>query len=229
MAPLKDRPSPARAAREAERRDAFMRIAAGEFRRRGLADATMEQVAAAAGVTKVVLYRRFPSKEALVRAIFDDVMRRLDLGVARPWPGYGAGFRRVLAAARAFEDGYILLVRDARLHAAYRPYAERLRAGTAERLTALLWRPAPPPPPDERPALLGVALEPMVAFANSALADWVERGDPGRDDHYVRWVGQMIQAWRKTAAELLDLDSPETDWPFEVGPGPADPREETTG
>lgn len=39
----------ARTAREAERREAFMRTAAGVFRQHGLAGATMEQVAAAAG------------------------------------------------------------------------------------------------------------------------------------------------------------------------------------
>ena len=82
-----------------------MRIAAAEFRRGGLTETTMEQVAAAAGVTKVVLYRRFPSKDALVRAIFDDVIRRLDVGVAPAWAGYGAGLRRSLAAARGVEDG----------------------------------------------------------------------------------------------------------------------------
>ncbi|HET6969524.1 MAG TPA: TetR family transcriptional regulator, partial [Phenylobacterium sp.] len=51
-------PEAARARREAERREAFMRVAAAVFRRHGLSGATMEQIAAAAGVTKVVLYRR---------------------------------------------------------------------------------------------------------------------------------------------------------------------------
>lgn len=208
-----------------------MRIAAGEFRRRGLAETTMEQVAAAAGVTKVVLYRRFSSKEALVRAIFEAVMQRLDLGVARPWPGYGAGFRRALAAARSFEDGYVLLVRQARFHSAYQPYADRMRAQTAERLMRLLWRPDPPPPPDSRPPLLDQALAPMISFISDALADWVERGSPARDEHYIRWCAQMMQAWRKTAAELLDLDTPETDWPFEAAAAQAerDLIGETTG
>ena len=95
---------------------------------------------------------------------------------------------------------------------------------------ALLWRPGPPPPPEARPPLLDVVVQPMIALGTEALAQWVERGDPNRDDHYIRWWGQMVQAWRKSAAELLDLDTPEPDWPFETDPrqGP-DFDGETTG
>src|SRR5438105_8147321 len=99
-----------RLAREALRREEFMRVAAAVFRRHGLSGATMEQIATAAGVTKMVLYRRFPSKEALILAIFAEVIRRLKLGDAKPWRGYGDGMRKSLEAARSFQDGFLLLV-----------------------------------------------------------------------------------------------------------------------
>jgi AcrR family transcriptional regulator len=105
-----------RAAREAERRETFMRVAAAVFRRQGLSGATMEQIAAAAGVTKMVLYRRFASKDALILAIFAEVIRRLKLGDARPWRGYGDGMRKSLEAARSFQDGFLLLVRQGAHH-----------------------------------------------------------------------------------------------------------------
>src|SRR5688572_4981440 len=88
-----------RAEREAERREAFMRVAAAVCREHGLGRATMEQVAAAAGVTKVVLYRRFASKDALILAIFSETLRRLKAQDGKPWTGYGGGMRKSLAAA----------------------------------------------------------------------------------------------------------------------------------
>lgn len=205
-----------RTAREAERREAFMRVAARVFRQHGLAGATMEQVASAAGVTKVVLYRRFPSKDALIQAIFAETLRRLKAEDVKAWRGYGNGMRKSLSAARSFEDGFILLVRHGDQDPAYQAAHAALRKRTGQRLRALLWYPDRPPPPGQRPALLELSLEPMISFCNDALAYWVEKGDPARDEHFVRWCGQMMRAWRHNAAELLNLDSPEQEWPFDT-------------
>ena len=193
-----------------------MRTAAQVFLRHGLAQGTMEQVAAAAGVTKMVLYRRFASKDLLIRAIFETTVARLREGDGGPWYGYGGGTRRVLAAARSFEDGYILLIRDGRQQAAYRSYYNDLRTRTGRRLTALLWFPKRPPPLDQRPALYAAVLEPMISFCNDAIDHWVQNGDPAMDDVFIRWCGSMMRDWRRNAAELLGLPSPTTEYPFET-------------
>lgn len=216
LAAANDEHEPPRTAREAERREEFMRVAARVFRQHGLAGATMEQVAAAAGVTKVVLYRRFPSKDALILGIFAETLRRLKAEDVKAWRGYGNGMRKSLSAARSFEDGFILLVRHGDQDPAYQAAHESLRKRTGQRLRALLWYPDRPPPSAERPALLDLSLEPMISFCNDALAYWVENGDPSRDEHFVRWCGQMMRAWRHNAAELLNLDSPEQEWPFDT-------------
>lgn len=208
-----------RGAREAQRREDFMRIAAAVFREHGLAGATMEQIAAAAGVTKVVLYRRFPSKDALILGIFAETLRRLKEQDASPWTGYGGGMRKALKAARSFEDGFILLVRHGDQQPAFRASHAVMRERTGRRLRALLWYPERSPPEDQRPALLDLSLEPMISFCNDALAYWVEQGDPAKDEMFLRWCGQMMQAWRHNAAELLDLDSPDQDWPFDTEGG----------
>jgi AcrR family transcriptional regulator len=207
--------------REAERREQFMRVAAAVFRQHGLARATMEQVAAAAGVTKVVLYRRFASKDALILAIFAETIRRLKAEDATPWTGYGGGMRKALSAARSFEDGFILLVRHGDQNPTYQASHAALRLRTGLRLRSLLWYPDPVPPKPERPGLLELSLEPMISFCNDALAYWVEKGDPAKDALFLRWCGQMIRAWRHNAAELLNLDTPEHEWPFDSdGPMP---------
>lgn len=197
-------------------RDELVRVAARLFRKTGLARGTMEQVAEAAGVTKAALQRQFPSKSPLVQAIFDEVVRRVREADDRPWYGYGGGVRGALAGARSFEDGYVLLIRDGPREPGCQTFLDALRVRAARRLVALLWLPNRPPPRAKRPPLLALTLEPMVSFTNEAMAHWVQHGDPGRDDAYLRWCGQMIRAWRHNAAEFLDLDSPEADWPFET-------------
>ena len=45
-------------------------------------DVGVEEIARRAGVGKGTLYRRFPTKEALVRAIFEDILDEIDRLVA---------------------------------------------------------------------------------------------------------------------------------------------------
>ena len=56
--PAANDPAPPVSEREAERREHFMRVAAAVFRQHGLARATMEQVAPAAGVVHLQERRR---------------------------------------------------------------------------------------------------------------------------------------------------------------------------
>ena len=61
----------------AERREVILRSAAQLFGRRGYAAASMEDIAAAAGVTKLILYRHFASKADLYRAVLQRVADQL--------------------------------------------------------------------------------------------------------------------------------------------------------
>jgi len=67
---------------------------------RGLAELTLASVAAAAGVTKGGLLHHFPSKQALVRALFADCLARLDAvidaGLARDGAAHGRFTRAYL-------------------------------------------------------------------------------------------------------------------------------------
>ena len=59
------------------RRAAILRAAAAAFAERGFADTSMDDVAAAAGITRLIVYRHFPSKEALYVAVLEGVRDRL--------------------------------------------------------------------------------------------------------------------------------------------------------
>lgn len=61
----------------AERRARVLAAALGAFARDGYRGAAMSEIAAAAGVTKPVLYDHFPSKQALFAAVLEGVRARL--------------------------------------------------------------------------------------------------------------------------------------------------------
>ena len=75
----------------AERREAYIRIASRVFLERGLGAATMQDVADAAGVPKVLFYRIFSSKKNLLDAILDHVIQGIHEVYAKPLRVYGDG------------------------------------------------------------------------------------------------------------------------------------------
>ncbi|MER5883355.1 helix-turn-helix domain-containing protein [Streptomyces sp. NPDC001941] len=121
-------------------------VAAREvFAERGI-DAPMAAVARRAGVGVATLYRRFPTREALVRGAFADQMaactRVLDEAVDDPDPW--RGFRRLVeelcrlqSEERGFPEAFLAAFPDeAREHAQARAGAERAFTGLVRRAQA---------------------------------------------------------------------------------------------
>src|SRR4051794_9567792 len=96
------------------RQASYVRIAAQTFHELGLQRASMQDVAERAGVAKILIYRQFPSKEALLAAIFEEVLQEIRAVYDSPWPGYGAALMEVLGRARENRAAYLLLLRDSR-------------------------------------------------------------------------------------------------------------------
>ena len=61
----------------AERQESILHGAAAAFARTGYAATSMEDIAAASGITKLIVYRHFDSKEELYRAVLQRVFDRL--------------------------------------------------------------------------------------------------------------------------------------------------------
>lgn len=97
----------------AERRRQILTVAAQAFAERGFGGVTMEEIAGRVGVTRLILYRAFASKEDLYRAILNDTAARLTdamaEAVALPTAPSGAALRAYLDAARWNPAAFMLL------------------------------------------------------------------------------------------------------------------------
>ena len=116
----------------AERRAAILHGAALAFASTGFADTSMEDVGAACGVTKLIVYRHFGSKEELYREIlqqvFDDLGVELRAELAEP-THVGLGPRTLLTVAREDPAAFTLLWRHAAREPQFAAYAAELRGG----------------------------------------------------------------------------------------------------
>jgi len=98
----------------ARNRTRILHAARAAFAEAGL-DVGVEEIARRAGVGKGTLYRRFPTKEALVLAIFEDRLDELDALAERAEgePDTWEAFRRFLADAarmQASDQGFLDVV-----------------------------------------------------------------------------------------------------------------------
>ena len=110
--PARTDPEPGRPLRAdaARNRARVLEAARAAFAESGL-EVGVDEIARRAHVGKGTLYRRFPTKEALVRAIFDDVLDELEraagdaAGDPDPWQAL-VRFLRAAAAMQAANQGF---------------------------------------------------------------------------------------------------------------------------
>jgi AcrR family transcriptional regulator len=88
---------------EATRR-ALLDAAAQAFEERGFAEASLDDIAGAARLTKGALYHHFASKQELFRAVFEEVEAEMIEAVRRASGGEPDPWRRLLAGINAFLD-----------------------------------------------------------------------------------------------------------------------------
>jgi AcrR family transcriptional regulator len=176
-----------------ERRASILRGAADAFARSGFAQTSMDDAATACGVTKLIVYRHFGTKEDLYRAIlqrvFDRLGEELDAGlVAGATRGVGA--RTLLVVAREDPAAFTLLWRHAAREPQFAAYAAELRDISVEVVRQLLavdtgdevldrWR-----------------AEALFAWLVEATLTWLDVGDPGRDDDWVEQATVGLRAFR---------------------------------
>lgn len=194
---MTDVTAPRRLLPKSERRAAILRAAAAAFAHQGFSGTSMDDVAAEAGITKLIVYRHFASKEELYEAVLQAVSTRLAEefvsrleGEQPPRIGIGA----MLAVAREDPDGFCLLWRHAEREPTFAEHAQRIRrqaARVAESMPAIAGM------DDERRRRWAAAL--VVSWLVDAVLHWLEEGTAERDDELVEWVARslpaMVKAW----------------------------------
>ncbi len=185
--------------RRDERQAQILGAAAAAFARGGYAATSMEDVAVEAGITRLIVYRHFESKEELYRAVLSRVTERLAEAweVARRDREHGYVFRALLSVAREQPDGYRLLFEYAAREPQFAAFCEDVRAVQVELADQMLG----PQLPD--PQLRPWATRTVVGYLNDSVLAWLEVGDPARDDLFVEQATDgligMYRAWMAEA------------------------------
>jgi AcrR family transcriptional regulator len=165
------RAEPVRRLRRAERREQILGAATRAFARAGFAATSLDDVAAEAGITRVILYRHFESKADLYRAVLDRACTRLAAAVGTGDYGDDA-IPALVRAASADPGGFRLLFRHAAREPEFRGQADTLAAASAEVARHDLARQIPPGPWLDWAAML------IPALTTEAVIAWLDAGQP---------------------------------------------------
>lgn len=180
----------------AERREQVLTTAASVFVRTGFEGTSMDDVARAAGVTRLIVYRIFESKHDLYIAVLASVADDLH-DTFSPLRSDEPVAPLLLGVGRRHPDAFRLLWR----HAAHEPefagvaatFRVLVDAFAEERLAVLL--------DDE--VLRHWAARSVVAHLWESVCLWLDDGSPERDDEVAHALGEgtraMIAAWARNA------------------------------
>jgi len=149
----------------------------------------MADVAAASGVTPLIVYRHFASKEELYRAVLADVAVQLRSRMAgAPDPeGFGLGAAPLLAVARENPDGFRLLWRHATREPQFASEADALRTDALIQTKAALVGLMPP-------EFIEWAAHAVLGYLVEAVLAWLDHGDPARDEQLVGAINRSLRA-----------------------------------
>ena len=153
----------------------------------------MDDVATAAGITRLVVYRHFESKDALYAAVLKRVSDRLGeaftdafAGVGRPG---GAAVAAAMAVGREDPDAFTLLWRHAAREPRFAAHAEEFRRTAVSFVESLLAG-----VDVGRAAHQRWAAETLVTYVIGAVLHWLEEGDPAGDADVVERVTASLPA-----------------------------------
>jgi AcrR family transcriptional regulator len=178
-----------------QRRRAILAGAGRAFAAAGFDATSMEDIATAAGVTKLIVYRHFDSKEDLYRAILEEVSGRLSdevAGARRRGQRRGVFGAAFLTVAREDPDGFRLLWRHSSREPRFADYAAGVHAAAVLFARGLLQSRVDP-------ALLEWGSRTSVSFLVEAVLNWLQHGDPADDEQFLEAVARsfegLVAAW----------------------------------
>ena len=184
----------------AQRREQILAAATRAFGRGGFAATGLDDIAAEAGITRVILYRHFDSKTDLYQAVLDRFCSVLSTHVAEPVGGFtDASIDGLLRAAAAEPAGFRLLFQHSAREPEFKAQAEQFRRDITQaaylQLSAML--------PDQAWARWAAQLAPAAAI--EAVIAWLDAGQPDPDFAADR-VRHVIAGVITAAASQSNLD-----------------------
>jgi AcrR family transcriptional regulator len=193
-----------RLARE-QRREQILGAATKAFAQWGFTPTSLDDIAAAAGVTRVILYRHFDSKSELYRSVLDRMCARLEAHVAEPVGGFtDAGIDGLLAAAIESPAGFRLLFVHALREPEFKDRIEKFRSDIVEaahlQISAVV--------PEPGLARWAAQLAPTVAI--EAIIAWLDAGQPDPDQAAARVRRAVMGVLEAAAGPAADRHLPPT-------------------
>jgi len=164
--------------------------AAAVFAKGGYAATSMEEIASAANVSKLLLYRDFAGKRELYLAVLQRTIATIVDEV--PPAASNEALRRLIAVARADPDGFTLLFR----HAAREPEFAHIVSDWHEESVREAEQQLIPIEPDR--VMRRWAAETVVSTTYVAIIAWLEHGDPARDDEFFHRLLDVNRAVAKS-------------------------------
>ena len=186
-----------------ERHAQILQAAATAFARGGYVATSMDDVAVEAGITRLIVYRHFDSKEDLYRAVLtkvtDQLAERWQQGMAAE-DRHGMVFRMLLSVAREQPDGFHLLFEHAAREPQFAGFAEDVRTIQVDLADQLVGETIP----DQ--SFRAWVTRTIVGYLVDSVLAWLEVGDPARDDEFVEQATAgliaMYLAWVPVPAAL---------------------------
>ena len=179
------RPDRVRRLARAERREQILAAATRAFARAGFAATGLDDVAAEAGVTRVILYRHFDSKTTMYRAVLDRACVRVGESVGSDNFGENS-IAALIRVAAADPDGFRLLFHHAAREPEFSDVIDAMWSASTEVTGRHLAQIAPGPWREWAARLVPtLTLEAVIA--------WLDAGQPD-PDHAAERIGQAVHA-----------------------------------
>lgn len=154
-----------------QRREQIIAAATGAFADTGFAGTNLDDIAAAAGISRAILYRIFESKTDLYRAVLDSACSRLATTT-----GHGnfteESISDLLYAAAADPDGFRLLFQHAAREPEFRQFMDQFRTQMTDVARQHLVDTIP------NPAWVAWAADLVPTVAITAVIAWLDAGQP---------------------------------------------------
>jgi AcrR family transcriptional regulator len=175
---------PVRRMRRAERREQILDAATRAFARAGFTATGLDDVAAEAGISHVILYRHFDSKAALYRAVLERACQQLEQATGSD-DFDDDSLPALLRAAAADPDGFRLLFRYAAREPEFREFVDLITAASTEIAQKNLAQLIPAGP------WLQWASRLIPTLTIEAVIAWLDAGQPDPGQAADR-IGQII-------------------------------------